>query len=89
MVGFDGARGLYADLATGHVPSLAFIAPNQCDDQHGQGNGDAFCQEDPGLTALPGRDRRHAARPESRSIGERRYHGAQARHGHQGLAGLA
>lgn len=49
VVGFDGARGLYADLATGHVPSLAFIAPNQCDDQHGRGNGDAFCAFDPGL----------------------------------------
>jgi hypothetical protein len=54
MVGFDGASGLYADLATGHVPSLAFIAPNQCDDQHGEDNGDAFCQADPGLTAYQG-----------------------------------
>jgi hypothetical protein len=43
VVGFDGRRGLYEDLATGHVPSLAFIAPNQCNDQHGRGNGDAFC----------------------------------------------
>lgn len=47
MVGFDGARGLYADLATGHVPSLAFIAPNQCNDQHGRGNAGAFCNYDP------------------------------------------
>ncbi len=54
MVAFDGAGGLYADLATGHVPSLAFIAPNQCDDQHGEGNGDAFCQADQGLTAYEG-----------------------------------
>src|ERR1017187_2806509 len=43
IVGFDGPGGLYADLATGNVASLSFIAPNQCDDQHGRGNGDAFC----------------------------------------------
>jgi phosphatidylinositol-3-phosphatase len=48
VVGFDGPRGLYADLASGDVPSFAFIAPNQCDDQHGRGNGDAFCAFDPG-----------------------------------------
>jgi phosphatidylinositol-3-phosphatase len=46
IVGFDGPRGLYADLATGDVPSFAFIAPSQCDDQHGRGNGDAFCGYD-------------------------------------------
>jgi len=28
---------LYSDLATGHVPNYAFIAPNQCHDQHGRG----------------------------------------------------
>jgi phosphatidylinositol-3-phosphatase len=49
VVGFDGPSGLYADLARGDVPSLAFIAPSQCDDQHGRGNGDAFCAFDPGL----------------------------------------
>jgi len=49
VVGFDGPRGLYADLATGNVPSFSFIVPNQCDDQHGRGNGDAFCAFDPGL----------------------------------------
>lgn len=49
MVGFDGSRGLYADLATGEVPSFAFIVPNQCDDQHGRGNGDPFCAFDYGL----------------------------------------
>ena len=49
IAGFDGARGLYADLAAGNVPSLAFIAPNQCNDQHGRGNGDKFCAFDPGL----------------------------------------
>ena len=49
IVGFEGPRGLYADLATGNVPSLAFIAPSQCNDQHGRGNGDAFCAFDPGI----------------------------------------
>jgi hypothetical protein len=46
VVGFDGPDGLYADLARGDVPSFAFIAPNQCDDQHGRGNADAFCAFD-------------------------------------------
>lgn len=54
VVGFDGPAGLYADLASGDVPTLSFIAPNQCDDQHGRGNGDAFCQFDQGTTALQG-----------------------------------
>jgi hypothetical protein len=49
MAGFDGPRGLYADLASGDVPSFAFIAPNQCNDQHGRGNGDAFCAFDFGV----------------------------------------
>lgn len=43
IVGFDGPKGLYADLATGHVPDFALLAPNQCNDQHGRGNADAFC----------------------------------------------
>jgi len=51
IVGFDGPRGLYADLASGDVPAFAFIAPNQCDDQHGRGNGDKFCAFDFGVTA--------------------------------------
>jgi hypothetical protein len=49
IVGFDGPRGLYSDLARGEVPSLAFIAPNQCNDQHGRANADAFCAFDPGI----------------------------------------
>ena len=48
VVGFDGPRGLYADLASGTLPSFAFIAPNQCDDQHGRSNADAFCAFDYG-----------------------------------------
>jgi hypothetical protein len=51
VVGFDGPRGLYADLASGHIPSLAFIAPSQCNDQHGRGNGDAFCAFDFGANS--------------------------------------
>jgi hypothetical protein len=34
VVGFDR---LWADLANGNVPNLAFITPNQCHDQHGRG----------------------------------------------------
>ena len=49
VVGFEGQSGLYADLAKGDVPALAFIVPNQCDDQHGRGNADAFCAFDYGL----------------------------------------
>jgi hypothetical protein len=48
IVGFDGPHGLYADLARGSVPNYAFIAPNQCNDQHGRGNAGAFCNYDPG-----------------------------------------
>jgi hypothetical protein len=48
IVGFEGPGGLYSDLGSGDVPSLAFIAPSQCNDQHGRGNGDAFCAFDPG-----------------------------------------
>ena len=46
MVDFTGLNGLYADLATGKVPNFSFIAPNQCHDMHGQGNGGAFCGYD-------------------------------------------
>jgi phosphatidylinositol-3-phosphatase len=44
VVGFDM---LFADLATGKAPAFSFIAPNQCNDQHGRGNGGAFCAYDP------------------------------------------
>jgi phosphatidylinositol-3-phosphatase len=46
-VGFDGDNGLYADLRSGHVPNYSFIAPNQCNDQHGRGNAGPFCAFDP------------------------------------------
>lgn len=48
-VGFDGPSGLYADLKSGDVPAFAFIVPNQCDDQHGRSNSDAFCAFDYGM----------------------------------------
>ena len=47
MNGFDGARGLWADLATGKVANFTYIVPNQCNDQHGRGNGTVFCGYDP------------------------------------------
>jgi hypothetical protein len=47
MVGFDGVGGLWGDLAAGDAPSFSFIVPNQCNDQHGRGNGTAFCNYDP------------------------------------------
>jgi phosphatidylinositol-3-phosphatase len=47
MVPFDGAGGLWADLASGEAPNYSLIVPNQCNDQHGRGNGTAFCNFDP------------------------------------------
>jgi phosphatidylinositol-3-phosphatase len=47
MVGFDGGHGLWGDLASGKVPNLSYIVPNQCNDQHGRGNSTAFCNYDP------------------------------------------
>ena len=46
VVPFEGQKGLYADLKAGTVPNFAFIAPNQCNDMHGRGNGTAFCNYD-------------------------------------------
>lgn len=46
-VGFEGAGGLWADLGSGNVPAFSFIAPNQCNDQHGRGNAGPFCNFDP------------------------------------------
>ncbi|MGC2193302.1 MAG: alkaline phosphatase family protein [Terriglobales bacterium] len=43
-VSFDA---LYADLGSGNVPTFSFIAPSQCNDQHGRGNAGAFCNFDP------------------------------------------
>jgi hypothetical protein len=46
VAGFVGADGLYADLASNNVPNFSFIAPNQCNDQHGRGNAGPFCNFD-------------------------------------------
>jgi phosphatidylinositol-3-phosphatase len=40
-------NALFADLGSGKVPNYSFIAPNQCNDQHGRGNAGAFCNYDP------------------------------------------
>jgi len=42
-----GFGDLFSDLASGDVPAFSFIAPNQCNDQHGRGNAGAFCNFDP------------------------------------------
>ncbi|HZC24022.1 MAG TPA: alkaline phosphatase family protein [Candidatus Binatia bacterium] len=47
VAAFDGAGGLWSDLGSGNVPNFSFIAPNQCNDQHGRSNGTAFCAFDP------------------------------------------
>jgi hypothetical protein len=47
IVGFEGAQGLFEDLGSGHVPQFSFIAPNQCNDQHGRGNAGPACDFDP------------------------------------------
>jgi phosphatidylinositol-3-phosphatase len=46
VASFEGQHGLYADLKAGTVPNFSFIAPNQCNDMHGRGNGTAFCNYD-------------------------------------------
>jgi hypothetical protein len=52
-VGFDGPNGLYADLRDGKVPAFSFIAPNQCNDQHGRGNAGPFCAYNPVSDGMP------------------------------------
>ena len=52
-VGFDGPRGLYADLRAGKVPAFSFIAPNQCNDQHGRGNAGHLCDYNPKSDGSP------------------------------------
>ncbi|SPF46220.1 Phosphoesterase [Candidatus Sulfotelmatobacter kueseliae] len=47
IAGFDGWGGLWSDLGSGRVPNFSYIVPNQCNDQHGRGNGTAFCGYDP------------------------------------------
>jgi hypothetical protein len=43
----EGFDGLFRDLASGQVPAFSFIAPNQCNDQHGRGNAGPSCDFDP------------------------------------------
>jgi hypothetical protein len=50
IVGFEGKSGLFEDLESGQVPSYSFIAPNQCNDQHGRGNAGPVCDFDAGTT---------------------------------------
>ncbi len=47
VVGFEGKQGLFEDLESGHVPNYSFIAPNQCNDQHGRPNAGPVCDYDP------------------------------------------
>ena len=59
IVGFNT---LFDDLKSGHVPNYAFIAPNQCHDQHGRGTSEvgtgcsvdanAIAQGDAGLHTI-------------------------------------
>jgi phospholipase C len=46
MADFSGLNGLYADLSSGKVANFSFIAPNQCHDMHGIGNGSPLCSDD-------------------------------------------
>jgi len=46
VVGFEGSQGLFEDLGSGRVPHYSFIAPNQCNDQHGRGNAGPQCDFD-------------------------------------------
>lgn len=49
IVGYGGTNGLFGDLATGNLPSLVYIVPNQCHDQHGREGATAGpeCAYDP------------------------------------------
>jgi phosphatidylinositol-3-phosphatase len=47
VAGFEGARGLFEDLASGRMPEFSFIVPNQCNDQHVRDNAGPACDFDP------------------------------------------
>jgi hypothetical protein len=49
---FSGINGLYADLRAGEAPNFSFIAPNQCHDMHGIGNGSPLCNSDATLVQM-------------------------------------
>ncbi len=46
-VSFEGKSGLFEDLSRGTVPTFSFIAPNQCNDQHGRSGAGPACDYDP------------------------------------------
>jgi len=50
VAGFEGTNGLFEDLNSGNVAEYSFIAPNQCNDQHGRGNAGPACDYDPDST---------------------------------------
>lgn len=52
VVDFNGIHGFYADLRAGKAPNFSFIAPNQCHDMHGIGNGSAVCGNDATLLQM-------------------------------------
>jgi hypothetical protein len=52
VVDFTGINGLYADLRAGKAPNFSFIAPNQCHDMHGIGNGSPLCNSDATLLQM-------------------------------------
>jgi phosphatidylinositol-3-phosphatase len=52
VVGFDGLRGLYADLRAGAMPNFSFIVANQCHDMHGIVDGGVFCARDSTLIEM-------------------------------------
>jgi phosphatidylinositol-3-phosphatase len=47
VVSFDGNTGLFADLYSGNVPTVSFIVPNQCNDQHGRSGAGPQYDSDP------------------------------------------
>jgi len=71
IVGFST---LYADLAKGDLPDLAFIAPNQCHDQHSRGSSEmgTGCSVD--QNAIAGR-----CRPSHPHRRDQRFQGVEAR----------
>jgi len=50
IVDFDSPTGLFADLASGNVPSYSYIVSNQCNDQHGRSGAGPACDYDPNNT---------------------------------------
>jgi phospholipase C len=81
VVDFEGPNSLYSDLRSGSVPRYSFIAPDQCNDQHGRGNSTPYCAFDPN-------DKRHAGGPQPGLDAARRHPTETNRHCDQGFSGL-